>query len=137
MVTNDNENTSQVHELEEFYKLAVEKFGADRIVCKAVELDVENEAKLAAAGWTSKMLEDLKQYKQVWLVPLKKYGDELIYVCPACGEDLSGLLGGFTWGYTNGEGYCSYCNKVSFRLYHRFYDGDEQQIVQIYSLIAF
>ena len=30
--------------------------------------------------------------------------------CPRCGAQLDGLLGTFTWGFANGEGFCGRCN---------------------------
>jgi hypothetical protein len=41
-------------------------------------------------------------------------------VCVGCGLALTGfLIGTFTWGLANGEGYCSHCGYPA-RAFHRF-----------------
>ena len=47
--------------------------------------------------------------------------------CLKCGRRLNGLLGTFTWGMVNGEGYCSNCHWPA-RYYHDIKDAEGERI---------
>jgi hypothetical protein len=48
------------------------------------------------------MIAELDEY-------LKNFTEAVGGKCPGCNWSLGGLLGSFTWGIQNGEGFCSEC----------------------------
>lgn len=113
------------HDFENFYKLACERFGADKFTDKVITFTDETLRKFNADTNSSVTREDIESYRQVWL---------LKNVCPKCGSELGGIFGSFEWGIVHGCGYCSEC-KTSFQLYHYF--GNSKTPVRAYALIGF
>lgn len=115
-----------VHEKEEFFKLAKEKYGSkiavNRISFREGDLEKYNEHMK-----TDFTLEDFYNYgEHAWVINSNK--------CPECDMDLGGLFGMFTWGIVHGEGRCDNCG-TAFRLYH--YMKENTKPVELLSLIGF
>ena len=95
-------------ELEEFAKLAAEKFG-DKVIFSGIKTNQSDLDLYNAELGTNYTVENFENYKQVWVVEDK---------CPSCGSILLGFFGSFTWGIAHGFGFCSACKKVEFKYYH-------------------
>jgi hypothetical protein len=120
-------NKNMTPGLWEFYNLACGKFGADKFSIKPIQISDESldrfKVDFNAPDVTR---EQIEHYRQVWLKENK---------CPNCGADLTGLFSSFNWGIVHGEGYCSECKKVEFRLYH--YIGGAKKPFEAYALCGF
>lgn len=122
------------HELEEFGKLAVEKFG-DKVNFNVLTLSDNAKQQLLTEGWTQKMIDDLQSYKMVWVVT--DQDENRLTKCPGCGWHLDGILGAFTWDIAWGCGHCCSCNEVSFRVYHNFKDGEVSKTMPAFAVTGF
>ena len=118
---------TQEHTAEEFYKLAEEKFG-EKFSYNGIRISEVSLKKFNAEYNSTLTKEDFENYKEIWLLENK---------CPNCGSDLGGIFGAFIWGIVHGEGSCSECNKVYFRLYHYVNREKCPEPIQAFSLIGF
>ena len=96
------------YSMDEFYKLAEEKFG-EKFTYAGITITDESLISLNETFKSDFTVEDFENYKQVWLLKPE---------CPNCGSELEGMFGSFKWALVHGEGYCSECNKVTFTYYH-------------------
>ena len=112
-------------ELEEFAKLAAEKFG-DKVVFSSIKTNQSDLDLYNAEIGTNYTVEDFENYKQVWVVSDK---------CPNCDADLLGMFGSFEWGIVHGVGTCRSCNKVSLQYYH--YIGNNRTPLKAMALDGF
>lgn len=115
-----------IHEKEEFFKIAKEKYG-DKIIINRIGITDENPDRYNSQMGTSFTADDFYNYgEHVWVTDSDK--------CPECNIDLSGIFGSFEWGIVHGEGNCSACG-TAFRLYH-YIKNNEKPLILL-SLIGF
>jgi len=116
---------SEEYSIKDFYKLAVEKFG-NKFLLGPIEVTKDILEKWNSENNTDLSMDDVSEYREVWLIEDK---------CPSCNSELLGLFGSFQWGFVNGQGYCSECNKVTLKYYHRI--GEPKVLLCGFSLIGF
>lgn len=117
---------TEIHEKEEFFRLAKEKYGSKIVVNRLSfrDGDLEKYNEKMNSSFTA---EDFYNYgEHAWIINSNN--------CPECNEDLGGLFGTFVWGLVHGEGNCSRCG-IAFRLYH--YLKENTKPVELLSLIGF
>jgi len=77
------------------------------------------------------IIKQINKYLHAFASPIKKPGEPGMMtgskLCIGCGLQLDGVLGTFTWGITNGAGFCSNCGWPC-HAYHRPKDSEGERI---------
>ena len=116
---------TESYEMNEFARLAVEKFG-NKVLFANLVPPKEDIDKINSEFHCSLVKQDFIDYgSHVWLAEMK---------CPNCDADL-GAGGSFEWHIRHGEGYCKHCNEVGFQVYH--YVGKERIKMTGWELVSF
>jgi hypothetical protein len=117
------------HEMtfEEFAQKAKERFG-DKVSYLPIVIPEEIRAKMRAANWPEKTIDEIPKIQAVWLIG---------QICPICGEPLNNLFGGFEWGIVHGVGTCSSCRKITLRYYHYVGEGEDRRCFTSFSVEGF